>query len=40
MTGGRYLKTFWNLGTPDSQKITATRLARKANTDMGSVRIA
>jgi hypothetical protein len=40
MTGGRYSKTFLNLRTPESQKMTATRVARKANTDIGSVKTA
>jgi hypothetical protein len=37
ITGGTNSKNFSNFFTPESQKITATRVARKAKTDMGSV---
>jgi hypothetical protein len=38
ITGGTYSKNFSNLFTPDTQKIIATSVARKAKTDMGSVK--
>ena len=38
ITGGTYSKNFSNFFTPESQKITATSVARKAKTDMGSVK--
>jgi len=39
MTGGTYSKNFSNLLIPETQKITATSVAKKAKTDMGSLKM-